>query len=124
LEQGNGLKNSLNDLRNNPNLNQTELSTINNCYTTYYDRVREYSSQFIYVIGAGSIFALYSQFISLLVIAEGKKWVVVYAAIFGSGINILIDYLLIQFAHLTMVSGAIAIVFGWFINTVICFCYI
>jgi Na+-driven multidrug efflux pump len=42
-------------------------------------------------MGAGCIFALYSQFISLLVIAEGKQIIVVFASIFCNGINILLD---------------------------------
>jgi Na+-driven multidrug efflux pump len=42
-------------------------------------------------MGIGSIFALYSQFISLLVIAEGRQTIVVIASTICNGINILLD---------------------------------
>jgi Na+-driven multidrug efflux pump len=68
-----------------------QYNSIKSFYDAYYDKVRLFASQYIYIMGAGSIFALYSQFISLLVIAEGRQTIVVVASTICNGINILLD---------------------------------
>jgi Na+-driven multidrug efflux pump len=42
-------------------------------------------------MGGGCIFALFSQFISLLIIAEGRQTIVVIASTVCNGVNILLD---------------------------------
>jgi Na+-driven multidrug efflux pump len=102
----------------------SQIDTISKFYGEYYDKVRQFASQYIYIMGVGCIFALYSQFISLLVIAEGRQAIVVVAAILCNGINILLDWVLIKYGKLTMMGGAIATDIGWLLNTIICFSYI
>jgi Na+-driven multidrug efflux pump len=89
---------------NDPN----DLSIIKIFYHQYYDTIRQFASQYVYIMGAGVIFALYSQFISLLVIAEGRQIIVIIASTICNVINILLDLILIKYAHLTMMGGAIA----------------
>lgn len=71
MEQGNGLNSALNDIKGK--VNDSEFNTIKQYYDNYYHQVKSLTTQYIYVIGVGSIFCLYSQFISLLVIAEGRQ---------------------------------------------------
>jgi Na+-driven multidrug efflux pump len=91
LEQGAGLNDQLSDISKNYPVGTIQYKTIETFYTEYYNKVRQFASQYIYIMGIGSIFALYSQFISLLVIAEGRQTIVVVASILCNGINILLD---------------------------------
>jgi Na+-driven multidrug efflux pump len=93
LEQGAGLNDQLNTLAKTNYFidHPDQFKTVATFYHEYYDEVRRFASQYIYIMGAGCIFALYSQFISLLVIAEGKQVIVVAASIICNGINILLD---------------------------------
>lgn len=122
MEQGNGLNSALNDIKGK--VNDSEFNTIKQYYDNYYHQVKSLTTQYIYVIGVGSIFCLYSQFISLLVIAEGRQWVVIFASTICNLLNVLFDFLMIKYGHITFISGAIAMVLGWFLNTLICFGYI
>lgn len=123
MEQGKGLTSSLNDIHKITGDSQ-DYETIKNYYTNYYNQIKHLTTQYIYIIGAGSIFCLYSNFISYLVIAEGRQWIVIFVATICNALNILFDFLMIKYGHITFISGAIAMVLGWLLNTVACFWYI
>jgi Na+-driven multidrug efflux pump len=91
MEQGAGLNDQLNQISKYYPVGSNDYITIKAFYNEYYDKVRQFASQYIYIMGIGSIFALYSQFISLLVIAEGRQTIVVIASTVCNGINILLD---------------------------------
>jgi Na+-driven multidrug efflux pump len=91
LEQGQGLNDQLERIRSTGAFSTDEMNKITGFYTQYYAQVKQYASQYIYIMGAGCIFAMYSQFISLLVIAEGRQTIVVIASTVCNGLNILLD---------------------------------
>lgn len=123
MEQGNGLDKSLNDIKSKIS-DTNDLDTIKQYYQTYYSHIKSLTTNYIYTIGVGSIFCLYSQFISLLVIAEGRQWVVIIASTICNVLNVLFDFLMINYGHITFISGAIAMVLGWLLNSLICFWYV
>lgn len=124
LEQGQGLSNSLDTIKNSGNFSQEEIATITSFYTSFYEQTRLFASQYIYIMGGACVFALYSQFITYLVIAEGKQTMVILAAFLCNGINILLDFLLIKYGKLEMMGGGISTDIGWFLNTALCFSYV
>jgi Na+-driven multidrug efflux pump len=109
FEQGAGLTDSLNNIKNSELFNKPgEMETITNFYNDYYAQTRIFAAQYIYIMGGACILCLYSQFITYLVIAEGRQTVVVVAAIFCNGLNILLDFVLIKYGKLAMIGGAVA----------------
>jgi Na+-driven multidrug efflux pump len=112
IEQGNGLSSELANIKDNlvgNGITESQFhDTIEPFYNAYYDQVKMFASQYIYIMGGACIFALFSQFISLLVIAEGRQTIVVFASIFCNALNILLDFVLIKYGKLAMIGGAVA----------------
>lgn len=122
LEQGNSLQKSLDQIKNQ--VSDQDFNCIKAVYQIAFDKTFEFDKLFIYIVGAGATFAVFTQFFALLVISEGKQAFIVIVAVICNAFNILLDFLLIKYAQLAMLGGAIALVFGWALNALIYFVYI
>ena len=110
FESGNSLQDSINNLPST--LNEAERNAVISVYTTAFDQTHKFAIQYSYIISAGTIFSMYTSFLSLLIISEGKQTIVTCGAILCNLINILLDYLFIYFGKMAMIGGAIATVIG------------
>jgi Na+-driven multidrug efflux pump len=114
LEQGNSLQKSLDEIQNNSYIqsHHEDYIIIKTVYQIAFNKTFDFDLKFIYIIGAGATFAIFTQFFSLLVISEGKQAFIVIVAVACNLFNILLDFVLIKYAQLAMVGGAIALVLG------------
>lgn len=122
FESGNSLQDSINNLPST--LSEAERNAVISIYTTAFDQTHKFAIQYSYIISAGTIFSMYTSFLSLLIISEGKQTIVTCGAILCNLINILLDYLFIYFGKMAMIGGAIATVIGWGLNAGIYFWYL
>lgn len=90
------------------------------CLSTVYqkanDMIVQYSQQYSYIIISGQILLTFQSYLSLLIISEGKQELVVLAAIIANLLNLLLDYIFINFFQMAIVGGAIATIIGWGFN--------
>jgi Na+-driven multidrug efflux pump len=91
IEQGNSLQSSIDSINSTQLLTNLEKETVINIYRIATSQINKFALDYIYFMGACSIFALYTQFFSLLIIAEGKQGFVVAAAIFCNVLNLVLD---------------------------------
>ncbi len=122
FESGNSLQDSIDKLPTT--LSESERNAVISVYTTAFNQIHKFSIQYSYIISAGTIFSMYTSFLSLLIISEGKQTIVTCGAILCNLLNILLDYLFIYFGKLAMIGGAIATVIGWGLNAGIYFWYL
>ncbi len=122
FESGNSLQDSINNLPSQ--LSQDQKDAVISVYTTAFDQTHKFAIQYSYIISAGTIFSMYTSFLSLLIISEGKQTIVTCGAIVCNLVNILLDWVFIYFAKLAMIGGAIATVIGWGLNAGIYFLYL
>lgn len=87
-------------------------------YKSANNLVQNYSSSYSYIMIAGLIFSMFNQFLSLLIISEGKQKMVVIAAVVCNIVNLILDFIFIYFAKWAMIGGACATLIGWVLNTV------
>jgi Na+-driven multidrug efflux pump len=104
------LQKSLDQIKNQ--VSDQDFNCIKAVYQIAFDKTFEFDKLFIYIVGAGATFAVFTQFFALLVISEGKQAFIVIVAVICNAFNILLDFLLIKYAQLAMLGGAIALVFG------------
>lgn len=124
FEQGNVITNKINELQKLGWLDQHQLDVVRDFYTKYFNTVYTFSRQFIYTIGVGCVFAIFSSFITLLVIAEAKQMTVMIFAIICNVFNVLLDFIFLRYAKMNTFAGGLATCCGWLLNLCMCFVYI
>lgn len=122
IEQGNSLQSAIKRIPEG--LSADDKLLVKNIYEVASQQIRTFTLNYIYVLGSCATFAIYTQFFSLLIIAEGKQLFVVIVAIACNGLNLFLDWIFIQYAHLAMIGGAIATDIGWLFNTLLYVWYI
>ena len=85
---------------------------IENVYSKANDMILSYSCNYAYIIISGMMLSMFSSYLSLLIISEGKQKLVVIAAIVSNLINLLLDFIFIYYAQMAMIGGAIATLIG------------
>jgi hypothetical protein len=93
IEQGNSLQSSIDKIQadTSAGLTSDQKAYIISIYQTATAQINTFALDYIYFLGGCAIFALYTQFFSLLIIAEGKQSFVVIVAIFCNVLNLLLD---------------------------------
>lgn len=126
FEQGHSLETLINKINGIPVsvISDSEKNILIHVYTIASEKTNEFASAYSYIISAGTIFSMYTSFLSLLIISEGKQAMVTCGAIVCNLINILLDWIFISFAKLAMIGGAIATVIGWGLNAGLYFLYL
>ncbi len=81
------------------------------------DQARSWGTDLIRILSAGQIFACFSLYFSLFIRAEARTKFVTMSAIITNVINVALDFVLIRYAALAALGGAIATVIGWVLNT-------
>ncbi|GHU48067.1 hypothetical protein FACS1894218_3970 [Bacilli bacterium] len=89
IEQGHQLSTSLKELKNK--LNDPQYEIVEEVYNAAYASIRTYATHYMYIIAAGSLFALYTQFLSMLIISEGKQIFAVVSSIICNVLTVLLD---------------------------------
>lgn len=89
---------------------------IHDAYNQANQLVQNYSSSYSYLMITGLIFSMFNQFLSLLIISEGKQKMVVIAAIVCNVLNLILDFVFIYYAQWAMIGGACATLIGWIVN--------
>ncbi len=86
----------------------------------YYDTVHQlqikYAYDFIFILSLGPVIPCLINLFSVLIRSEGRLIVPTVVAIAANIINVLLDFILIWYAKLGMMSGGIATFSGWIIN--------
>jgi hypothetical protein len=85
---------------------------IENVYGKANDMIISYSCNYSYIIIGGMMLSMFSAYLSLLIISEGKQKMVVIAAIVSNLINLLLDFIFIYYAKMAMIGGAVATLIG------------
>ncbi len=80
-------------------------------------QAKTWGTDLIRILSAGQIFACFSMYFSLFIRAEARTKFVTVAAIVTNVINVVLDFVLIRYAALAALGGAIATVIGWVLNT-------
>ena len=89
---------------------------IEHVYTKANDMIMSYSCNYSYIIISGAMLSMFSAYLSLLIISEGKQKMVVIAAVVSNLLNLLLDFIFIYYARMAMIGGAIATLIGWTLN--------
>ena len=89
---------------------------IEHVYTKANDMIISYSCNYVHIIIGGTMLSMFSAFLSLLIISEGKQKMVVIAAVVSNLLNLLLDFIFIYYAKMAMIGGAIATIIGWTFN--------
>ncbi len=124
FEQGNSLSTLKNEINTSAIIDDPDKGILCNIYTIASKQTNTFAVQYSYIISAGTIFSMYTSFLSLLIISEGKQMIVTTGAIVCNLINILLDWIFIYFCKLAMIGGAIATVIGWGLNAGLYFLYL
>lgn len=90
--------------------------TLEDVYMKANDMILSYSCSYSYIIIGGMMLSMFSAFLSLLIISEGKQKMVVIAAVVSNLINLLFDFIFIYYGQMAMIGGAIATIIGWTFN--------
>lgn len=85
---------------------------IEHVYTKANDMIISYSCNYAYIIIGGAILSMFSAYLSLLIISEGKQKMVVLAAVVSNVVNLLFDFVFIYYGKMAMIGGAIATLIG------------
>lgn len=123
FEAGHTLQNSLNSIKD-LGLSDSDYSIVKSVYEISFNQTHKFATQYSYIIASGTIFSMYTSFLSLLIISEGKQVMVTCGAIICNLINILLDWIFIYYGKLAMVGGSIATVIGWILNAGLYFIYL
>jgi Na+-driven multidrug efflux pump len=89
IEQGNSLQSAIKRIPEG--LSADDKLLVKNIYEVASQQIRTFTLNYIYVLGSCATFAIYTQFFSLLIIAEGKQLFVVIVAIACNGLNLFLD---------------------------------
>ena len=105
-----------------------DFNTVFPCLQKVYSKASDltmlYSKQYGYIVIGGVILMLYNSLLSGMLIAEGYSTNIIIVSIISNVINIVLDWILIYYAHMATIGSAVATLIGYAINNIWFFVYI
>ncbi len=89
---------------------------LNNYYDTYLETAVKYADYIVYIVASGTMFMGFIQVGGNLINAEGHQLNVMVVTIIGNLVNVLLDYLMMEFAKQGVVGSSTATVISYIIN--------
>ncbi len=97
-------------------LSKSQQDLLNSYYSTYTATAVTYASYIIRIVASGTMFLGFVQVGSNLINSEGRQVNVMFAAIVANVCNIVLDYVLMEYAKQGVVGAASATVMAYVIN--------